>query len=640
MTFLLTFSVMMGGFALSYCYDRSAGLLARLSAGLISGMAVWGLLGYFLAWTLSDLTRATTVIAALPLLTPLTVFFFSDARRRLRQDILAFFSGRKLHNRWFILLALSAFAALLLWLFTIVFYQANGEWHTDNHYNLGDLPFHLAITQEFVVGKRFPPQHPEFAGVNLTYPFLVDFIPAQYAVWGISLPAAYALQNIPLALALLILLFRWSLKVTRNRIAALTSLPLMFLCGGLGFVLLFRDIYSDPQGIVRLFWNLPHDYTRDSEDALAWGNVLTTLLMTQRGMLFALPLALLTLTLLQGRGKAPLFAAGCIVGLIPLLHGHTFLAMLLVAGTWAAWDLLVKGQWRRLPEWFGFFASAILLATPQILILASGSAVRPGTFFGYQPGWDIGDGNLKWFVPFWLWNLGLFLPLLLAAFYLQKPNGKQLLPWRLGAWYLPFTLLFILPNIFRFAPWVWDNIKILIYFYLGSVPVVSLVMASLWNRPRWGKIIAGLTLFLLCFSGALDIWRVASRQQEHLLFNRDDLAFSTFLQENTPRDARILHAPYYAHPALLAGRSLLLGYEGHLWSHGLDYIGRSEDMKKIYSGKSDADALIRKWRIQYVIVGPPERNEQSFKLNAAYFERYPLVGTSGPYRLYRIPDSP
>src|SRR5205085_7941991 len=44
--------------------------------------------------------------------------------------------------------------------------------------NLGDLPFHIAVVSGFAYGDNFPPQHPEFAGVRLTYPFVVDFVTA------------------------------------------------------------------------------------------------------------------------------------------------------------------------------------------------------------------------------------------------------------------------------------------------------------------------------------------------------------------------------------------------------------------------------------------------------------------------------
>jgi len=36
--------------------------------------------------------------------------------------------------------------------------------------------------------------------------------------------------------------------------------------------------------------------------------------------------------------------------------------------------------------------------------------------------------------------------------------------------FLPFTLCFIIPNVMKMAPWIWDNIKVLFYWWLASAP--------------------------------------------------------------------------------------------------------------------------------------------------------------------------
>jgi hypothetical protein len=81
-------------------------------------------------------------------------------------------------------------------------------------HNLGDLPFHLGITMGFVRGQNFPPQHPELAGVRLTYPFLVDFVTALPVTLGEPLSSAVFVINLALALALAALLFRLTRLLT------------------------------------------------------------------------------------------------------------------------------------------------------------------------------------------------------------------------------------------------------------------------------------------------------------------------------------------------------------------------------------------------------------------------------------------
>ena len=61
-------------------------------------------------------------------------------------------------------------------------------------------------------------------------------------------------------------------------------------------------------------------------------------------------------------------------------------------------------------------------------------------------------------------------------------------------------------------------------------------------------------------------------------------------------------------------------------------------MKRIYNGDAQADALLNYYQIQYIALGPPERNEKDFPLNEAYLARFPAVVTVGPYRLLHVPN--
>ena len=77
--------------------------------------------------------------------------------------------------------------------------------------NIGDLPFHVGVITGFVHGENFPPQHPEFAGTRLTYPFIVDFVTAMFVRAGASLEGAMFWQNFVLMMSLVGLLHRWAL---------------------------------------------------------------------------------------------------------------------------------------------------------------------------------------------------------------------------------------------------------------------------------------------------------------------------------------------------------------------------------------------------------------------------------------------
>ena len=102
----------------------------------------------------------------------------------------------------------------------------------------------------------------------------------------------------------------------------------------------------------------------------------------------------------------------------------------------------------------------------------------------------------------------------------------------------------------------------------------------------------------------------------------------------TPPRATILHAPIHNTPIFLTGRRSLMGYAGHIWTHGLDFGARDSDIRRIYSGAPDADALLNKYGVDYVVIDPQEHSVMP--VNSAFFSRYPEVATTGEYHLYKI----
>jgi hypothetical protein len=284
-----------------------------------------------------------------------------------------------------------------------------------------------------------------------------------------------------------------------------------------------------------------------------------------------------------------------------------------------------------------------VIAIPELIWSISGSANETAKFFEWHFGWDKGDRNFLWF---WFLNTGLVIPLLLAGIYFvtrdddrkdvktadSKPStrGMQLL-----LFYLPFAFLFVVSNIAKLAPWEWDNIKVLIYWFVGSVPLITLFLSWLWqNRTTAFKVVSAVCFAVLIASGALDVWRTVSGQINYKVFDKDAVAIAEQLKRKVEPKAMFLNAPTYNSAVVLTGRRSLMRYTGHLSSHGIDYGPREADVKKIYQGGAEAPGLLEKYGIEYVIVSPEERSIGS--LNEQFFTRYPVVAESGQYRVYKI----
>ena len=641
MHLLVLLAALLGGAAATYVFEDDAGPLARLAMGAPLGVIGLGLAGYAGAWALG-MTAAAVFGAALLSALPILVFARKDARRRLQADL-----GRArrameealVQPRWATHGLAIAFAmgAFLMWRVQdrALIVGGDGAIATGVDHNLGDLPFHISIATLFLYGGNFPPEHPELSGARLTYPFVMDLVSALLMRAGAGLREAFLLPGLVLSVALLVLLYRWGHALGGSRAAGVLATGLVLFSGGLGFVRLTGDVDPAAGGLAALLRAPTHDYSIVAEGPYRWGNLVITMLMPQRSFLLGLPAFLVVATVLWRAVSPPadasagawrrrrLVAAGVMAGLLPLAHAHAFLS---AACLLAVFALLFP------PRRDGLLAlgAAAALALPQVLLAGRGTAMKAQSFLAWQVGWDRGETGL---VTFWWLNLGLFLPLLLAA--LVWRGRRPVVPGPVLRFYLPFLFWFLVPNLLRLSPWIWDNLKFLVFWHVASAPLVSALLVRLVRTGRTGVVAAALAVFVLTVSGFLDVRRVAARKIDVTVFSPEAVAFGRTLREATPPGALVLHAPTYNSEVYLAGRRTLYGYPGHIWSQGLEAGTREADVRAIYEGRPAAASLLRAHGVDYVLVGPREFADLDVREEG--FAGFPVVAESGVHRLYRVP---
>lgn len=475
-----------------------------------------------------------------------------------------------------------------------------------NSNNLGDLSLHITYIQSLAQNFTFWPDNPIFTGAPLHYPFGTDLLNALLLQVGIPLERGLVWVGLVGAFLTGVALWCW------GRSFALIG----FLCNG-GFA----GWQFFQTGVI-------HDY----QTTEAWKSIPLALFVTQRGLLYAIPVGLLLLwswkTRLQEAGSSsrssqpnaplPLWLELLFYSTLPLFHLHTFLFLSLMLGSWAAIGA-VGWQRQRNPlanrlltlRSLQLIFLALIPATLLVALVAGyGSA---SSSIHWKPGWMQGDSGYSplffWFFNFGFWPLLVLI--LLAWLISQRKAQPQALEHHLEArrnllLTVPALAIFLLGCFVMFAIWEWDNTKLFLWSYL----VLLLPVRDLLRRtPVPVQAVAWCCLFLSGFVSLLGGLGIAdNRGNGYALARRSELvqirqSLQTLL---LPSDARIAFAPIYNHPLFLLGYHGIAGYEGHLYSHGLDYKATYQHLEQLLKGAPGWEEALHATGVTWLFWGSQE----------------------------------
>lgn len=595
---------------------RRFDVCAALPAGASLGLTLFLWLPYLLARPLGIERGAWASLVVLAVLAVAGIVFRTSQGRG---SVSSATPRRVLQSpRWPAALVI-AIAAALAWLL----FNASLRVRADGIYSAGggceDMGMHATLAFAFLRSpdRVLHPTYPIYPGWPLGYPFLADFSAATAMALGAS-PGFAFFSTAAFALAVLVgnawhLARRWL-----SAPYAALAIVLFLFGGNLGFVFFLRDLPADG------FWGVwLNDYVANFNLGLHYGNMATTVLIPMRTSLFGVPLAFAVLGILcRGRPRAvERLAAGAMFGALPLVNAHAFLATALCVAAYLLRDLP-----RRLRRWWPALAVAVTLALPQLLWIHTQTAVSDGAGFVRAADGYLSATPLPW-PTYMLLNGGLFVPLAFGAWWFA--------PRRLRMATIPLLLLFPLCLAVWFQPNPFDNIKLLLFFHLGG----ALLIADLCRRSvaRGGVAVAFAAIAVaICTGSGLLAW-VREANIPCRMATTTDRDFAALVLQQTDERSVVLTSSRFTHPVpFLTGRPIVLGFHNWLSQHGIPYTERAKEVVSIYDGDAGATALIAKYGITDVVVGPTERDEfpgldESFIAGLAT-TRFSL----GPYALYRL----
>jgi hypothetical protein len=333
---------------------------------------------------------------------------------------------------WFWLLA-ACFTIFAVRSFCWLVYYDGNEVKVQSPNNLGDLSLHLTYIRHFASGVPLWPDNPIEPFSKLRYPAGVDLFNAVLTCLGIDVTRGLVWTGVLASIATFYALYRW---------AGNFGIAAFLFNGGLASFFVFKG-----SGLASLILlkgvSFPFFQTLSFQDYqgannIAWKSIALSMFVTQRGLLYAFPAALLLLYQWRARffptydepalvrssesepeaGVAPAPAPRLaplprwleisLYATMPLYHSHTFIALSVVLAF-----LFILGDRSVGKATAGLVGLAVLPATCCVWITTD--YFHAGSFIKWQPHWvqrSPGDMAMP-FLQFWLINFGAWVPLIL-----------------------------------------------------------------------------------------------------------------------------------------------------------------------------------------------------------------------------------
>ena len=257
-------------------------------------------------------------------------------------------------------------------------------------------------------------------------------------------------------------------------------------------------------------------------------------------------------------------------------------------------------------------AAALVPATFFVWLVSDN--FRAGSMLQWKPGWVLRDPTLarSSVFDFWFSNFGLWFPLILLLLgicvyrlWKQNLNWTEKMPEEI-AFLMPAVALFLAGMLFKFAPWEWDNLKLMIWGYFLVLPLLWTRLIRAWPVPVRAGICVALfgSGFVSLFGGLAE--------GNFGFASRGELAAVGAALQTLPVDARFATFPTYNHPVLLQGRKVVMGYPGHLWTQGFNAGKVEAGLNELMNGRSYWRDAARALGVRYIFWGREERaNYQS-----------------------------
>ncbi len=618
-------------------------------------------LGYLFRGTEEPLLFANAVL--MPIIALVSILGILRHLRKNKVDVSGAVSKITMSEGIFILVVVALVTLLMWW----SFFVRGGKLYIGFSI-FSDFAPHLGMIRSFSYGNNFPTQYSHYAGQDIKYHFMFQFMVGNLEYLGLRLDYAFNLPSMICMIGAFMLLYVLAVKMTAKRLVGYLACLLFAFRSSQAF---FDFVKSVPKGesvVEALKNNTEFIGTTTNE---SWGLWNLNVYCNQRHLAIGLCVLLfLVIVLMQYVFDAASRIKRCLANEEEKLTQKDPKASLLLPERWfyaAGHSIASTEGWlpKSMREAVGlslllgltcFFNGACVIACLAVLFVMAivsdrrleyalvasitvimtllatrffmdGSAVT----FQYQFGFLAENPTLFGALDYILKLCGILPFVLLGAFLLQAGVRR----WAMLAFAAPFIIAFTL----SFTVDITVNHKyIMISLMLLCIPAAAFI-EWLWSlRGVWKRAVCILLLFALTITGIYDLSVVLKkndpREGQCIIYDEND-PVTQWIRENTTSQDMFLTSYYSLSPVVLGGAMLYYGWPYYAWSAGYDTDYRHAVVREMYQASTpeQLDYLIQEHNIRYIVVDDEVRYSTEYVVNEENIENtyYSVFEHNGLY---------
>lgn len=566
-------------------------------------------------------------IIVMPLALIFLAFFFYNLFVREKKSVPSLFceDKRTRVKEGIIFTLVAILASVLMW---STFFVRDGQ------LNIGvsvfsDFSPHIGMIRSFSYGNNFPTSYSHYAGEDIKYHFMFQFLAGNLEYLGMRIDYAFNIPSILSFMSAFMLLYVLTLKITGRMISGLLALVFFAFRSGKA---LFLYLSRMPKGtnIFKTLWdNTGFIGDTTHED---WGLWNLNVYCNQRHLAFGLTVMFFVIIMFLphlyemfkalkskdnkiGATVKQIFLSeygwrikniryplvlGIILGSLSFFHGSAVIGCILILFVIAILSA------RRL-EFLITAIVTIILARLQTSIFIDGPAVSPKLLFGF-----ITENKTVFGVASYLEQLlGILIPVIILAFICGEYIERYLI------------LAFMAPLVFAFVVSLTVDVTVNHKYIMMSCILLGIFAALLITRilekRKLVYIIAGLLLIVMMTStGIYDFITVLRKNyvEGRIVLNMED-ELTDFIRDNSDSKDIFLTDAYSINQVVFGGAMLYQGHQYYAWSAGYDTKYRDIMVRRMYEADSpeELDKLVKENNISFIIIDYGNRSTKEYQLN-------------------------